>query len=30
MAACFLQVRWRESGEYGEFRGFKELVKFEE
>ena len=30
MAACFLQVRWRESGECGEFRWFKELVKLEE
>ena len=26
MAACFLQVRWRESGECGKFRGCKELV----
>ena len=30
MAACFLQVRWRESGECREFRGRKELVKLEE
>ena len=30
MAACFLQVRWRESGECGEFRGCKELAKLEE
>ena len=30
MAACFLQVRWRESGEFGEFRGSKELVQLEE
>ena len=30
MAACFLQVRWRESIERGEFRGSKELVKLEE
>ena len=30
MAACFLQVRWRESVECGELRGFKELVKLEE
>ena len=30
MAACFLQVRWRESGEFWEFRGSKELVQLEE
>ena len=30
MAACFLQVRSREFGECGEFRGSKELVTLEE
>ena len=30
MAAVFLQVRSREFGECGEFRGSKELVKLEE
>ena len=30
MAACFLQVRSREFGECGEFRGSKELVKLKE
>ena len=30
MTACFLQVRSREFGECGEFRGSKELVKLEE
>ena len=30
MAACFLQVRSREFGECGEFRGSKELFKLKE
>ena len=30
MAACFLQVKSREFGECGEFRGSKELVKLKE